>query len=63
MKELHYDQITTDIMDCISSLSDDITSRCQPDENKVRAEAIKILAEAYALVSITAKLFGVEKEV
>lgn len=63
MKELHYDQITENIMECISSLSDDITRGLDPNENKVRAESIKILIEAYAVAAITGKLFCGEKEV
>lgn len=44
-------EIQDAIMYAIDSVSDDIRTDTDPENNKKRAEAIKTLAEAYATVS------------
>ena len=43
-------QIEASIEKAIASISEDITRTAEEAENKIRAEAIKMLAEAYDIV-------------
>ena len=47
MKRKEKKLIRESILLCIEGLKDDITGDRDPDANKTRAEAIKLLTEAY----------------